>query len=156
MIHIPTTYRGKIRTGLSYPLGAEAISEALKEVRQLEELELSFHSSYALRASQSEKALRRREAIPVVTVSFRVYEVGLTGSNTLLNEGLYDDRWSLTVYPVPSPDRRAAQDALLDRGLPIVREWLMRPRSQTWLQGSKGLVLILDLDSATVSSSEWG
>src|SRR5438105_15718980 len=44
-IVIPTLSRVKISRNLSYPIGAEAISEALASVVQLTELKLLFYSS---------------------------------------------------------------------------------------------------------------
>ena len=42
---IPTRYKSKLPGDLSYPLGAQAVSEALAGVPQFDALTLTFHGS---------------------------------------------------------------------------------------------------------------
>jgi hypothetical protein len=45
------------------------------------------------------------------------------------------ETWYLSVPVVASDERAVAREVLLTLGLPGVREWLSRPRPETWHEG---------------------
>ena len=108
---IPTAHRQKISRQLSYPAGAEMISEALRGVPHFERLSLSF---YALDTpAKICAAAKRDDPLPILEASYIDF-TRLYG----------EERWRLEVYAVPREDRASVRRALMDEGLPQVRAWL--------------------------------
>lgn len=113
---IPTGLRDKLPRGLSHPVGAEIISRALAGCPQYNKLWISF----------SAKPVPLFPA-PVECADFRL--AFLAGYNSL------SGNWSLGVPAVPSKERNAVRQLLMETGLSGVREWLCRPRPATWYEG---------------------
>jgi hypothetical protein len=113
---IRTALRDRLPRGLSHPVGAEAISRALAGCPRYEELWTAFGS----------KALPLHPA-PAGAADFRLAFTVVCNYHT--------DTWYLSVPAVPGDERAAARRVLLTVGLPGVREWLCRPRTETWHGG---------------------
>lgn len=135
---IPTSYKSKLPHLLSYPIGAEAISESLKDVPQIAQLKLSFHAHHRTElVSNAIKQLVNQKPYEIFSAVFQHLPPGLTASNEFIAEGWYEERWELTVYALPRTFKAAARKALLEEGLPKIAVWLSAPRTETWKYGRK-------------------
>jgi hypothetical protein len=136
-IIIPTLSRAKISRHLSYPIGAEPISESLASVPQFAELKLLFYSSKfhtPLRSKRYEflrieylNSARSVEKWPIANL----YGRPLQG------------RWEIAVQPVPRVLRHSIRLYILDSALPQMRHWLVE-RSQLLQRGSDLLAFFYD------------
>jgi hypothetical protein len=113
---ISTALRDKLPRGLSHPVGAEAISRVLVGCPRYEELWTAFGS----------KVLPLHPA-PAEAADFRLAFTVVCNYHT--------GTWYLSVPAVPSEERTVARRVLLAVGLAGVREWLCRPRPETWHGG---------------------
>ena len=128
---IPTTSKMRLKNNYSYPIGAQAISDALVTVPQYDELNLSFwYSNY-----------HENGLISVLTVHYRHSHVNLSSLNWGIENGLYGTNWNLTVGAVPRDKRSAVNAVLLSSGLAVVKTWLSETRSETWLDSCHMLAL---------------
>lgn len=105
---IPTLARAATSRGSSFPLGAEAISEALHDVPQFGKLSISFDA--------------QPPASPLDPACIVFAGVGCRSR----------DEWAIWVSAVPSDLAARARSFALEHGLPHLRAWLLRPRSDTW------------------------
>lgn len=127
---IPTRFRSKLPKSLSYPIGAEAITVALAEAPHLDVLELTFQERPFGPASRFQRALKERLAYPIALAEYRpARKPGLSAAGSMIESGWYDERWTLTVYPVLREFRFAANRLLLDVGLPALCRWLRAAES---------------------------
>lgn len=113
---ISTGIRHKLPRGLSHPVGAEVISRALAGCPRYGELWIAFGA----------KPLPLSPA-PPECADFRL------AFSIVCNNPSGD--WYLSVAAVPSKERNAVRQLLLETGLSSVREWLCRPRPATWYEG---------------------
>ena len=132
---IPTRWRNEISQELSYPIGAELLSRGLEGVPQFEELEVAFWCHQT--AAEIRRATETGELVQLFEVRFTNIPPGLTGSKEGIDQGWYSETWSLFVYPVLREHKPVGRRALVERGLPAARDWLMEPRSTTWRQGHR-------------------
>ena len=122
---IPTRLKAKLPQHLSYPVGAEALSEALAGAPHLESLSVTFRDLAVWPASEFRRLLSARLRYRILSAEFRPARgPGLTGSNEMVERGWYDERWELTVYPVLAEFRHLANRRLREQGLPAVARWL--------------------------------
>jgi hypothetical protein len=123
---IPTRYKAKLPGWLSWPVGAQQLTEGLKEVPQLASLSVCFHLHRIAEGDASH---------PVLTAAHRNVRPGLSGLNFGIERGWYKETWELTVYAVPRERRHRINGLLRDAGLAVVADWLTEPRSETWRDG---------------------
>jgi hypothetical protein len=138
---IRTIRKDKLPRKLSYPLGAQAVSEALHDVPQRDLLNLRFlDKEYPVSYWKLKKA---GSDLPVLKAEYRMFENRLD----LALEGLLDihdgEYWRLYVYPVESDIRAKVRRALLEIGLSVVSSWLSKPRPDTWKTGIKSCKIVL-------------
>ena len=145
MVLIPTSFKDKLPRGLSYPIGAELLSEALAGVPQYDTLTLSFYGSAPLRSYHPTR---------VLAASYSNSPPGLTGSNEGIAQGWYGESWGITVSAVASDLKSVVRGKLLEAGIPRLRAWLEEPRTQTWLSGRKSCSVNLDPASLELSVSQ--
>lgn len=105
---IPTRYKIKVSSRLSWPLGALELTKHLAEVPQIRDLQLSFAPSYG--APQQGKW-------PVV---FPVIEIRYTHPPSISNHS----DWEINVYPIPRNMRAKIREAFTSSGFKNVAEWL--------------------------------
>lgn len=115
---IRTRYKAKIPHLLSYSVGAKAISDALVDVPQFDELFLEFQFSNQL-------ARRHGTGTP-----YSVFEAEYSGpfrhfSKPKQPVGLDTRRWTIIVRAVPRSLRHRIQGKILGEALPAVRSWLV-------------------------------
>jgi hypothetical protein len=103
-MRIPTRYKKtKLSKELSYPIGAELLSEHLSDVPQFSELSICFSDIVSAWKSKFQRIL----------VQGADYEI--------LRLSLWDP-FMIYIYPVKRELKRAATEALVSVGLPKLRE----------------------------------
>jgi hypothetical protein len=130
---IPTRFKAKLPKGLSYPLGAEAISQTLAGAPHADELHLSFYGQAVWPAAEFNRLLR--EGLP-----YRILSAEYTpplmprriAPKRLVEVGRDQGSWYLTVYPLLCELRPAANHLLREQGLPAVTEWLRSSERSGW------------------------
>jgi len=144
---IPTRYRVKIPHLLSYPIGAEAISDALKDVPQFKQLVLRFYFSTDYHLKQG-------------TYEFiRVEYKNRSESSEWTKLGLYKRieqyTYEIVVQPVPKVFRHKVKGLILSEALPAIRERLAT-HSELGRQGSYVLSFFYDegTDAVIVERSD--
>ena len=130
---IPTRYKAKLPRTLSYPIGAEAISEALAGAPHTEEFSLAF-SDYALwPRSEFQRLLRDGQPYKVLAAEYQpAQKPGYGGSQLMVESGWYDCHWELHVYQVVRAWRHLVNQLLREQGLPAVVEWLRFTQRSGW------------------------
>jgi hypothetical protein len=134
---IPTSYKSKLPHTLSYPVGAEALSESLKGVPQEAALSVGVYSQPILFASEFRKLRDSKSPYPILNATFRHIQPGVSASNRFIAEGWYEETWELSVYPVPRELKFVARQILLSEGLPRIKKWLSAERPPSWKHGRK-------------------
>ena len=130
---IPTRSKSKLSKLLSYPIGAEVISEALADAPFVSEIALSFHDKAMWPLSEFQRHLREGLPYQILSMEFTpVIKPGYSAPAKLIERGWFDAKWSVTVYPVLRELRQVAGQLLREQGLPIVWEWM---HSTTTLPG---------------------
>ena len=150
---IQTRYRQPIARDLSHPIGAEQLSEALAGVPQFDELSVSFSGVPNLWADTRPAKLGEfeRDPQPVLSAWFTNRRPGVSGSSNLQSAEI-GERWGLTVYPVPSGLKATVRAALGAHGIPVVREWLAEPRTETWREALRHEIeLLYDFETSVMS-----
>lgn len=148
---IPTKYKAKLPQTLSYPIGAEAISESLKNVPQIDQFSLSFHTGIRL-SSLRQSGLHMDYTI--FAADYSNVPISLTSSNQFVEQGWYDERWELTVYAVPRQFRATAKKLLLEDGLIRIEKWLTAERTEVWKYGRKRCAVTFNEEDATITIQE--
>lgn len=136
---IPTSYKAKLPRTHSYPIGAEALSEAFRNVPQFSKLSLHFHycATTTVFSSTYLKSVLKRNSYEIFAATFQHIQPGLSSSNQFIERGWYDETWELHIYPVTREFKQAAKNALLNDGIARVEQWLITPRTETWKYGRK-------------------
>ncbi len=134
---ISTKHKSKLPHTLSYPVGAEAVSESLKGVPQEPVLSIGFYNKPTIFASEFRKLRDSKSPYPIFNATFRHIQPGLSASNQFIAEGWYEETWELSVYPVPREHKSVARQVLLSEGLPQIKKWLCAERPPSWKQGRK-------------------
>lgn len=137
---IPTRYKKLLPKEHSYPIGARDISDALENVPQLAELDLSF---YAFQRSNHDQ----RGHFLVLTAEYRHDHIGLSAAKFMIEDGWYKPQWHLVVYAVPREIRHAVNKSLVSAGLGVSAKWLSEARTDTWLDSSHRLEFEFHSDS---------
>jgi hypothetical protein len=146
---IPTNSKFKLPKTLSYPIGAEVVSQGLAGVPQIDDLRLTFsyHSSF-------EKEYKQDHPFKIFEAEFHKSDMNLTMSNDFIEKGAYEEKWELTVYPVPREKKSAAHHLLLEEGLPGIARWLATERTPLWRTGRKTISILFDQSEESISFQE--
>lgn len=149
---IPTRFRSKLPAHLSYPLGAEALSQALAGSPHVEDLSVRFWERPTIFASDFQRCLTERKPYPVLRARYKPAQgPGLTGSNAEIAEGGYGEKWELSVFPVLRELRPVVKSLLLKEGLPAVAEWLRSSTRAGWGMRARSISLIFDPNGPSLS-----
>lgn len=139
---IPTSYKVKLPRHLSYPVGAEAVSEALAGAPYFESLTLGFSDRAIWPGAEFRRLLRERLPYKLMRAAYRSSnKAGFITSNAMARQGWNDVSWELTVYPVLSELRHLANGLLLEQGLPAVAGWLKSSHRAGWMSRSQQILL---------------
>jgi hypothetical protein len=149
---IPTRSQAKLPKALSYPLGAEAISAALADAPHAAEFGLWFCADTGSSASLFQQRLREGRPTKVLAAEYVPAQgPGYSRSRGLVEGGWYDARWSLDVYPVLRGRRHPVGQALRERGLPAVVEWLRGSDAVGWDTRHHRIELVFNPAEGTLS-----
>lgn len=122
---IPTRARVKLPYHLSFPIGAEALSESLEKAPRREILGLFFRSRPVLASAEFQRWLREQEPYPILVAEYRPALDEETKKTSVLEKlGLTDERLEIAVYPVTREVRSIANELLGDLGLVHLAKWL--------------------------------
>ena len=120
---IPTRSKSKLPKSLSYPIGAEAISEALADAPHADEMSLSFYDHPENTVPKGHPYWYRtiRSGLPylILTVEYQAAcKPGLSANNSMIESGWYREHWNLTVCPVLRELRQVADDSSASKDCP--------------------------------------
>ena len=107
---IPTGFKTKISSSLSWPTGAMELTKALADVPQLKELEVWFSDSFEIRQQGKWPAV-----FPAIEVRYARHR-NVPGFNT---------GWCLVVRPVPRNVKSEISEALRKHGFKLIADWLI-------------------------------
>ncbi|WP_165071412.1 hypothetical protein [Paludisphaera rhizosphaerae] len=142
---IPTTYRAKLPRGLSFPIGAEAVSQALVGTPRFEALSLTFWDQAVWPASKFRRLLEERSPYKVMTAEFHpARKPGVSAAEYMIQSGWYDEKWELFAYPVLAEFRHPANRLLRETGLPAVASWLKSSDRAGWTATWRRIELIFN------------
>jgi hypothetical protein len=108
---IPTLYKTRLPRELSYPIGAETLSEHLANVPHFFEFRICFSDVVSGWKSNFQQMLVEKADYEIVTARL----------------------WSpfeIFVYPVQRGLKHAAHDALVTCGVPRLRDWIVQRSSR--------------------------
>jgi hypothetical protein len=152
---LPTAYRAKIPSALSYPIGAKAISDALFDVPQRELLTITFRL-------QTRWKRRDGTAVPyeVLKASYSGAMRQFSPSQRMAERGYNEPKWTIEVNPVPRTLKHGVQVRLIGEALPKMRNWLISNSHSLEREGYHALKFWYDetkneLTPEETSSSEW-
>jgi hypothetical protein len=106
---IPTRYKSKVASRLSWPMGAAELTKQFATVPQLKEIQLSFGPRYG--ENQQGK----------LPLAFKVIEIR---HHLPVLEN--DTNWEIHILPVPRDMRAIIREAFASHGFKNVAEWLAK------------------------------
>jgi hypothetical protein len=134
----PTLNRTKHGKSVSFPVGAEVLSRALDGVPQHAMLGCHFTVG-----DMERRAVHASEHVLHVVYSQQVRSHH--HSKDAGERGVFDPKWSISVFAVPSTLRHQVKTLLVKECLPnVVRPWLMANGGITGRSGSQGLMIMYD------------
>lgn len=136
---IHTKYKAKIPQTLSYPVGAEKISDVLASVPQLKDLSISFHTFNPVIHQKG-----RQEPYPFLEVQYVYSPAGRTTSNWAKEVGWCDPRWEITVRPVPRELKSKINEELEVAGFPQLLKWMQERKGITGREGCERIAFLFD------------
>ena len=140
---IPTRYKEKLSKHLSYPIGAEALTEGLADEPRVESFTLSFTGTPVCPTSRFQFALAKEQPYKIFAARYwPAMKPNYGGASWLAAGGWYDERWELTVRPVIQELRHSANRLLRERGLPLVVQWLRSSERAGWMSRSHKIELV--------------
>ncbi len=139
MTLIPTRTRSRTPRELAFPIGAEALSAALRDAPQFDQLSVDFGFYGDLAEIRADAAANR--PVEVLAARYRNVKPGRSGSNYFIERGWYDETWELSVSPVLREHKSLARQLLIDDGLGRVLAWLAEPRTDGWRHGRHAFVV---------------
>jgi hypothetical protein len=148
---IPTRFKSKLPQRLSFPIGAETLSEALSSVPQFKKLTVTFF--YYAKANDFPKESVK---FSVIEVKFRNLKPDQNSSKDFIEQGFYEETWEITVKPVPRELKFKIKQHLVAEGLPKIKDWLSMERPESWLEGRKNLEVIYHKTGDLLSYKESG
>jgi len=148
--------RARLPRDLSYPVLPQELRAGLEGLPDDRNVSLTFwRYPPGLRASEHRRLLQSGSPIPALEGTYS--DVGSRvppAARSREPKSYYQPRWSVHVYAVPRTLRPVVHDALSMGGIEAVREWLQRPRSQTWLDGFRWYLVSVDPASGELSTEE--
>jgi hypothetical protein len=144
---IPTLSKSKIAHHLSYPIGAECISEALSAAPQLHSVKLHYYSYWF------DRSLRKHhyEFLRVEYLLNRK-QVKYDPMLSLLHRPP-QSQWEIVVQPVRRICRHPIKQYILDSALPRIGQWLI-DRAELSQQGSDILAFFYDEPTGEFTSRQ--
>jgi len=141
---IPTKYKHKISWRLSWPLGAEKISEAFDGLPQSLDFSLYF-SGY------NQSKVSTQGDIHVMSVE---YSFSRPKSEVMINLGFGSPKWSITIYPIPRELKHRIKE-LLDQSFPKLRQWCVSHQDITGNVGCERITVVFNAATDELSFDEF-
>jgi len=116
---IPTAYKAKIAHTHSFPIGAEALSNAFADLPQVTQFRLSFTGRQWRRFNIVGDVL-----CLVLTVNYRRRGASLNSGSYDLKRGNLEPKWEITVHPVFRTIKHKVRISL-EKAMPEVCSWLL-------------------------------
>jgi hypothetical protein len=155
MFLIPTRYKSNLPGHLTYPVGAEALSNALEGLPHVEKFSIFFSASPTISASEFQRILVQGRPYGVLRAEYRRPEKpGISGSNDDVEKGWYAESWGLMVFPVLRKLRSLVRPLLLAEGMPAVAGWLRSSGQAGWEMRTRWVDLIFDPSSGAITTRE--
>lgn len=152
---IPTASKHKLPGHLSYPIGAQALTEGLAGAPHLDSLTVSFWDQPVWPASRFQKILADKQPYVIMAAAHDpVRKPGYGGSNSFVESGWYDEKWKLTVYPVLRELRHMANELLREKGLGLITQWLRCSTQAVWLLHYHRIELIFHPLEESITTTE--
>ncbi len=145
---IPTRYKARLHQELSYPVGAEALSEGLQEVPQIANLSISFTSPSLAHPMEANSPYR------VLVAEYNYQPVSLSSSKQFIEDGWYNENWGLTVFAVRRQVKSLVKTLLAQDGLPRVKNWLLAERTPIWKYGRKTCCILFNEKNKSIDVQE--
>lgn len=140
--------RDKTGKHLAHPVGAEIVSELLRDVPSFENLSLRFCGESGGRIGLFQPGFSMRylksdagSIFPNFTEFLRV-------------AWSENSSWSVRIYPVPTTDKSHFSELLRSIALPQVAGWLSEDRPDTWFEGHHVLQIGASVDGNEVAFLE--
>jgi hypothetical protein len=130
---IPTSYKSKISTKLSWPIGAEKISEAFEGLPQFSDFLLSFRG-------YEQNNVFKQDDIRVMTIE---YSFRRPKSESMVRLGYGAPKWSISIYPVPKELKHLVKE-LLTQHFPQLYKWCLSHHNITKKEGCERVTVIFD------------
>lgn len=152
---IPTRLKKKLPRRLSYPVGAQELSERLQGTPHVEALELVFWDRPNWSALEFQRWLRERTPYTILQGEFQPKRSpGVSGCNSFVERGWYDEKWEITVYPVLQELRHLAHQLLRSEGLEYLARWVKGSLAKGWLLRRHRCELIFSPAEETIAVRE--
>jgi hypothetical protein len=135
---IPTRHKSKIPHTFSYPVGAKAISDALRGSPQFDRLIVDFYFNNQL-ARQHGTSIPYAVIDALYSGSIRFFSASRT-----IEEQSCDPRRMIAVHAIPRSLRHVIQAKVLVEALPAIRSWLVANPHASDREGSHGATFSFD------------
>jgi len=149
---IPTQFRSKLPRHLSYPIGAEALTEGLAGGSHAELFRVSFFDRSDLKHSEFQRIITQNRRYAILVAQYQpARNPGYTGAEFMIESGWYATKWEFEVYPVLCDLRHVVNRLLRERGLPLVIQWLGTSGQAGWLSWKQRIELVFNPLDETLS-----
>ncbi len=152
---IPTRRKSKLPADLSYPIGAREVNQSLSDAPHLETISLTFRDRPTYRASEFRRWLKDKVPYPVVVAEFHpARKPSFAAPRLWIEEGWFNEKWELAVYPVPRKLRHSAHRLLLEQGVARLLQWLHASKAPGWTSCQRRCELVFDPGEETITARE--
>ena len=150
---LPTLYKERLPHFLSYPLGAQKISEALAGITEFARIGLWFTNG-----GKGDHGTQR--PYQVVEGSYERWSKTLSESRMSIERGWNRPKWTVTVQAVPRELKHEIQSLLMKEGLPRLKAWFIANRALFGREGQHSISVKYDegfqvLQFEESSNAEW-
>jgi hypothetical protein len=154
---IPTSFRARLPKRLSYPIGAQALADALAGSPHIEDVSVTFWDRPVTSAAEFRSLLARQEPYKILVAEYiPAQKPGLSTPNDMVERGWNAEKWKLEVYPVSRELRQLTNRRLLELGLPAVVRWLQSSQRPGWESMVQRIELVFDPVEESLSERERG
>ncbi len=135
---IPTRFKAKLPTGLSFPVSAKAISDAFADAPHLELCQLHFSSEAIWPGAAFRRILKEQTPYGILEARFVPPIASGYGMHAM------DPSLVMTVCPVTSDLRHVANRLLEGTGLRAVARWWLSSKSTGWMDRQHQFNVVFD------------
>jgi len=133
----------KLARELAFPVGTEIVNQFVAETEAGFPVKLWFRDRATPSKTQFQALLDSRVPYTVVEAQFTRWDKAANlGDQHAAELAGY---WTVTVRPVPSPEKPHVKALLVDHGLPALSAWMTAPRGPAWYHGQKKYEVVVDV-----------